>query len=127
VARGAAHDADGVASTQDVDDAIVYGPGLRWAIMGVCLTFHLAGGDGGMRHMLRQFGPALQLPWTHMDAPPLTDDLIDRMVAGTQEQSKDRSIRELENLRDDCLVEILRVLKKHGYGAGRTSFEAADT
>ena len=57
---------DGVASTQDVDDAIVYGPGLRWSFMGVCLTFHLAGGQTGMKHMLEQFGPALKLPWTKL-------------------------------------------------------------
>ena len=115
---------DGVATTQDIDDAIVYGPGLRWAIMGVCLTFHLAGGQQGMRHMLEQFGPALQLPWTHMKAPELTDTLIDRMVTGTQAQASDRSIQELERLRDNCLIEILEVLKRHSYAAGNTAFRA---
>ena len=38
---------DGVATTAELDDAIVYGPGLRWAAMGTNLTFHLAGGEGG--------------------------------------------------------------------------------
>ncbi len=56
--------AEGVASTEEIDDAVIYGPGLRWAIMGTCLTFHLAGGEAGMRHMLEQFGPALELPCT---------------------------------------------------------------
>ncbi|MDE0310070.1 MAG: 3-hydroxyacyl-CoA dehydrogenase NAD-binding domain-containing protein [Acidiferrobacterales bacterium] len=116
--------ADGVASTKDIDDAIVYGPGLRWAIMGVCLTFHLAGGDQGMRHMLHQFGPALKLPWTHMEAPELTDDLIDRMVSGTQTQAAGRSIRELEQLRDNCLIEILEVLNRYEFAAGNTQFKA---
>ena len=116
--------ADGVASTQDIDDAIVYGPGLRWAIMGVCLTFHLAGGEQGMKHMLEQFGPALQLPWTHMDAPELTDELIDRMVSGTQAQAGDQSIQELERLRDGCLIEILEVLNRYKYAAGNTPFRA---
>ncbi len=116
--------AEGVASTKDIDDAIVYGPGLRWAIMGVCLTFHLAGGEGGMRHMLEQFGPALQLPWTKLRAPELTEELIESMVQGTKEQAGDDSIKDLENLRDDCLIGILQVLKRHGYGAGCTSFEA---
>lgn len=119
--------ADGVASTQDIDDAIVYGPGLRWAIMGVCLTFHLAGGEQGMRHMLEQFGPALQLPWTHMDAPELTDELIDKMVSGTQTQAGDRSIQQLERLRDNCLIEILEVLNRYSYAAGTTRFKAEST
>ena len=113
--------ADGVASTKDIDDAIVYGPGLRWAIMGVCLTFHLAGGQDGMRHMLEQFGPALELPWTHMKAPELTDKLIDRMVDGTQSQAENQSVQELEQLRDNCLIEILQVLKKYDYSAGQVN------
>ena len=111
--------ADGVASTKDIDDAIVYGPGLRWAIMGTCLTFHLAGGNEGMRHMLEQFGPALELPWTHLKAPELTDELIDRMVAGTKEQAIGYSIPELEQLRDNCLIEIMQVLNKYNYAAGQ--------
>ena len=115
---------DGVASTKDIDDAIVFGPGLRWAIMGVCLTFHLAGGEQGMKHMLEQFGPALKLPWTHLTAPELTPALIDRMVDGTREQAGERSIRELERLRDNCLIEILDVLQKYQFSAGNTRFRS---
>ena len=118
---------EGVASTKDIDDAIVYGPGLRWAIMGVCLTFHLAGGEQGMRHMLRQFGPALKLPWTHMEAPELTDELIDRMVEGTESQTDSHSIRELEQLRDDCLIDILDVLNRYQYSAGTTKYRSKDS
>ena len=118
--------ADGVASTQDIDDAIVYGPGLRWAIMGICLTFHLAGGEQGMKHMLEQFGPALKLPWTHMEAPELTSELSNRMIQGTKEQSKGIPIRELEQLRDNCLIEILEVLKKYDYAAGTTQFSSPE-
>ena len=66
---------DGVATTEEVDAAIVYGPGLRWALMGPFLTLHLAGGEQGMRHMLAQFGPALKLPWTKLVAPELTEEL----------------------------------------------------
>ena len=116
--------ADGVASTKDIDDAIVYGPGLRWAIMGVCLTFHLAGGEQGMKHMLEQFGPALQLPWTYLQAPELTDELSARMIAGTDAQAKGQSVQDLERLRDNCLIEILDVLSKYDYSAGSTNFRA---
>jgi len=74
---------DGVATTGELDDAIVYGPGLRWAAMGTNLIYHLAGGEPGMRHMLAQFGPCLKWPWTRLEAPDLTESLIDRMVEGT--------------------------------------------
>jgi len=109
-----------VATTGELDDSIVYGPGLRWAAMGTNLIYHLAGGESGMRHMLRQFGPCLKWPWTKLEAPQLTDGLIDRMVAGTEAQAAGRSIRELERLRDDYLVAIQQVLREYNIGAGAT-------
>jgi carnitine 3-dehydrogenase len=111
---------DGVATTGELDEAIVYGPGLRWAAMGTNLIYHLAGGETGMRHMLRQFGPCLKWPWTRLEAPELTEELIDRMVAGTQAQAAGRSIRALERLRDEYLVAIQQVLRQYDIGAGTT-------
>jgi len=110
---------DGVATTRELDEAVHYGPGLRWAGMGTNLTFHLAGGEGGMRHMLGQFGPALKLPWTKLEAPDLTEDLIEVMAAGCEEQAEGRSMAELERLRDDYLVNVMRSLRPLGLGAGR--------
>ena len=104
---------DGVASTQDVDDAIVYGPGLRWSFMGVCLTFHLAGGQTGMKHMLEQFGPALKLPWTKLKAPKLDAKLKKLMISGTKKQSGKYSIKDLEVQRDIFLIEIMKTLNKY--------------
>ena len=111
--------AEGKATTGELDDAIIYGPGLRWAGMGTNLTFHLAGGDEGMAHMLRQFGHALQLPWTKLQAPELTEDLIAAMVEGTSEQADGRSIAELERLRDDYLIAIMKALRAVDLGAGK--------
>jgi len=111
---------DGVASTGELDESIVYGPGLRWAAMGTNMIYHLAGGESGMRHMLAQFGPCLKWPWTKLEAPELTEQLIDRMVAGTKEQAAGRSIRTLERLRDDSLVAIQQVLRQYDIGAGAT-------
>jgi carnitine 3-dehydrogenase len=111
---------DGVATTGELDDSIVYGPGLRWAAMGTNLIYHLAGGESGMRHMLQQFGPCLKWPWTRLEAPDLSEQLIDRMVEGTQAQANGRSIRELERLRDDYLVAIQQVLRQLNIGAGST-------
>jgi carnitine 3-dehydrogenase len=111
---------EGVATTGELDESIVYGPGLRWAAMGTNMIYHLAGGEAGMRHMLAQFGPALKWPWTKLEAPELTDRLIDSMVEGTQAQAAGRSIRELERLRDDYLVAIQQVLRQYDIGAGST-------
>jgi carnitine 3-dehydrogenase len=113
--------ADGVATTAEIDDAIRFGPGLRWAFMGTSLIYHLAGGDQGMRHMLAQFGPALKLPWTKLEAPELTDELIGRMADGTMEQAAGRSIKELERYRDDALISIQETVRqvkaRHGMAA----------
>ena len=111
---------DGVATTGELDESIIYGPGLRWAAMGTNLIYHLAGGESGMRHMLAQFGPCLKWPWTKLEAPELTEELIDRMVEGTERQAAGRSIRELERLRDDYLVAIQQVLRQYDIGAGAT-------
>jgi carnitine 3-dehydrogenase len=111
---------EGVATTGELDESIIYGPGLRWAAMGTNMIYHLAGGEAGMRHMLAQFGPALKWPWTKLEAPELTESLIDKMVEGTQAQAAGRSIRELERLRDDYLVAIQQVLRQYDIGAGAT-------
>ncbi len=100
------------ATVQEIDEAIVAGPGLRWAIMGPGLTFHVAGGEGGMAHVLDQFGPALKWPWTRLEAPELTDDLRRRMIEGCEEEAGGRSIAELIRERDDTLIEILRTIER---------------
>jgi len=104
---------DGIATTEEIDAAVVYGCGLRWSLMGTFLTFHLAGGDAGMRHMLHQFGPALKLPWTKLVAPELTEDLIEKVVEGCEHQAAGRPVKELEKRRDDFLIDLLGLVKKY--------------
>ncbi len=104
---------DGFASTKDLDDAIIYGPGLRWSLMGTFLTFHLAGGKMGMSHMLDQFGPALKLPWTKLKAPILSKSLKKKIIDGTKIQSKNKSIKHLSNLRDNFLIDLQKLLEKY--------------
>ena len=104
---------EGFASTKDLDDAIIYGPGLRWSLMGTFLTFHLAGGEMGMKHMLEQFGPALELPWTKLKAPKLTNSLKKKIIEGTKIQSKKKSVKNLANLRDNFLIDLQKLLKKY--------------
>ena len=92
--------ADGVATVEEVDDAIRFGAGLRWASMGTWLTYRIAGGEGGMRHFMAQFGPALQWPWTHLtDVPELTDELLDRVATQSDAQTGGASVRDLDRLR----------------------------
>jgi carnitine 3-dehydrogenase len=111
--------ADDVATASEIDDAVRLGAGLRWSFMGSFLTYRAAGGEAGMRHFLEQFGPTLEWPWTKLtDVPELSDDLIEKLVAQSDAQAAGRSARELEQLRDDCLVSVLQGLRANRYGAG---------
>ncbi|MEX2648308.1 MAG: L-carnitine dehydrogenase [Alphaproteobacteria bacterium] len=106
---------DGIGTTEEVDDAIRFGPGLRWAFMGSFLTYHLAGGDAGMAHFIEQFGPALELPWTNHKGPPMTRELADKLVAGTRAQAAGLSVKEIERKRDDVLLGIMELLNERWY------------
>src|SRR4051794_36393511 len=114
---------DDVATVQEIDDAIRLGGGLRWSFMGSFLTYRIAGGEAGMRHFMEQFGPSLKWPWTKlMDVPDLDDTLLEKIVAQSDAQAGQVGIRELETLRDDCLVAVIQGLRTArdgaGYGAG---------
>ncbi len=110
---------DGVATAQQIDDAIRFGPGLRWSFMGTLLIYRIAGGEAGMRHFMAQFGPSLQWPWSKLtDVPELTDELLDTLVGQSDAQAAGVGLRELEALRDDCLISVMKGLRGVGYGAG---------
>ena len=104
---------EGYATTKDLDRAIEDGPGLRWSLMGTFLTFHLAGGKSGMKHMLKQFGPALKLPWTKLKAPKLSKKLSSRVIKGTKQQAKGKSVSAISNIRDEYLVNLQKLRKKY--------------
>jgi len=103
---------EGYASTKDLDRAIEDGPGLRWSLMGIFLTYHLAGGKAGMKHMLEQFGPALKLPWTKLKAPKLSKKLSSRVIKGTKQQARGKSVAMISNIRDEYLVNLQKLRKK---------------
>jgi carnitine 3-dehydrogenase len=101
----------GEATVQQIDAAITYGPGLRWAITGPGMNYHLAGGDGGMAHVLDQFGPSLKWPWTRLEAPELTAELREKLISGCEQEAAGRSIEEMIRARDAYLISILKVLR----------------
>ncbi|MFM7045292.1 MAG: thioesterase family protein, partial [Ilumatobacteraceae bacterium] len=105
---------------EEIDDAIRFGPGIRWSFMGTFLIYRIAGGEAGMRHFMAQFGPSLKWPWTKlMDVPELDDALLEKIVSQSDDQAGPASIRELEALRDDCLVSVIQGLRTRDYASGR--------
>lgn len=112
---------DGIATTEEIDDAVRFGFGLRYAQMGVFDTYRVAGGEAGMRHFMAQFGPCLSWPWTKLTAvPEFTDELVDLIAGQSDAQSGHLSIRQMERIRDDNLIAILHGLKGNNWGAGKT-------
>jgi 3-hydroxyacyl-CoA dehydrogenase len=107
--------ASGVASVADVDTAISEGPGLRWALMGPHLTFHLAGGVGGMAHFLDQFAGPMESWWRDLGEPHLADEVRKALTDGISEEANGRDIDTLAAARDKFLVDLL-ALKRKGSG-----------
>ena len=107
-----------VGTTGDIDDSIVYSAGMRWAFMGSFLTYHVAGGPGGMRHFISQFDPTLELPWTDLKFPKWNDTLEKNLIEGCEAQSAGQSVAEIEAKRNDILVDMMKLFKHHKVGAG---------
>lgn len=99
-----------MATVEEIDASVRYGPGLRWAIMGPLSVLHLGGGEGGMVHLIHQFGPSLKAPWTFLEAPELTDELANKVIDGCEQLTEGKPIRELEQERDDLLIQMIEML-----------------
>lgn len=103
--------ADGVATVADIDDALVNGPGLRWAVVGAHMGYHLGGGDGGIDHYLATLGPSQERRWASLGTPSLTPDVRAALVAGIAEEAAGRSVAELAAARDRATIAILNSLR----------------
>ena len=101
----------GIASVEDVDKAVCAGPGLRWAIMGPHMIYHLGGGEGGMDHFVDHFGPAVKTWWESMATwttlPPETKNVL---IEGLNKEMGDRSTADLNRWRDEKLIKMLEIL-----------------
>ena len=103
--------ANGEATPEDIDIALMNGPAPRMVSQGQCMAFHVACGAGGMATNLDQFGPALKLPWTRLEAPELTQELRDRMVDGCNAVAGDRHFADMAAQRDREIVAVLNALR----------------
>ena len=106
------------ATVDQIDTALINGPAPRMAFMGQCMAFHVACGEGGMATNLDQFGPALKLPWTRLEAPELTRELRDKMVDGCNQISAGRDFREMAAERDKGIVAILNAIQQSRANSG---------
>ncbi|GAC1494166.1 MAG: 3-hydroxyacyl-CoA dehydrogenase NAD-binding domain-containing protein [Acetobacteraceae bacterium] len=102
----------GVVNVADVDAAVCQGPGIRWAMMGPILTYHLAGGAGGLRYLLDHIA-VMQL-WPELGTPAMTPEFEQKLIDGVQEEVGGKSIPELAAWRDQTLVAVLRQLRGSG-------------
>ncbi|KPF67125.1 3-hydroxyacyl-CoA dehydrogenase [Bosea sp. AAP35] len=98
----------GVASVADIDAALCNGPGLRWALMGPHMTYHLGGGEGGIAGYLAHLGPSQVRRWESLGNPSLDAEVQAKIVAGVAEEAAGRSIAELEARRDEGLLALLK-------------------
>ncbi len=112
--REAVHLVDsGVASVEDVDIAVSYGPGMRWALMGPNLILHLAGGDGGIRHAIEHFGPALESWWADLGKQPnIAPETAEKLIDGVMAEAAGRSLEDLTQERDQLLISLLEMLAR---------------
>ncbi|EUB99355.1 3-hydroxyacyl-CoA dehydrogenase [Rhizobium sp. CF080] len=101
--------AEGIASVEDVDRAIRFGPGLRWAVDGPHMLYHLGGGEGGIAHYLKHLGPAQEARWRSLGNPSLTEDVQSLLIDGVMQEAAGRSIEELGARRDRLLIALLKV------------------
>lgn len=102
---------EGVASVEDIDAAIAYGPGIRWSLMGPHLTFHLAGGPGGIKNFVEHLGPPTASWWKDLGSPSLTDDVKQTLIEGVADEVAGKSVPELAATRDRRLMAVLKALK----------------
>lgn len=104
--------AEGVVSAADVDTALSWGPGLRWGLMGNMMLNHLGGGAGGIEHWFEQFAVPLAKSWDSLGSPTLTPEVQKILIDGVHAEVGDRTIRDLEQKRDDQLLGLLELRRR---------------
>jgi len=104
----------GVLSVADADDAVSWGPGLRWGVMGPSLQFHLGGGAGGIQHFIDHLLPAMEPLWKALGTPGLTPEFKQRLADGVRDEAAGRSVAQLAEAENEVIVGLLRLRAEHG-------------
>jgi carnitine 3-dehydrogenase len=104
----------GVLSVADADDAVSWGPGLRWGVMGPSLQFHLGGGAGGIQHFNEHLLPAMEALWKVLGTPGLTPAFKQKLADGVHEIAAGRSVAQLAEAENEALVGLLRLRAEQG-------------
>ena len=107
--------AEGIATVADIDKAITYGPGMRWALLGPHLTYHLGGGAGGYQAYLDHLGPTQEARWQELGSPSLSAEVKALLVAGLEKELAGQDQETLAQRRDDALVELFKLKQKYGF------------
>lgn len=107
--------ASGVASAEDIDAAMRWGLGPRWALMGSLMTFNLAGGEGGLESLLNRFADDIQKWWDSLEATKLTPEVRASLVEGARQIGAGISNREWELWRDNALIDFFQFRSTHPY------------
>jgi len=104
--------ASGVATVKDVDDALRFGPALKWAIQGQFTTFHTSGGAGGLDGFLKHFASGIAGRWATMTTPDLADEALQAKLAAQVSEAHDgRSVTEIAMRQDIMLADLIRLLE----------------
>jgi hypothetical protein len=111
----------GVLSVADADDAVSYGPGLRWGVMGPSLQWHLGGGAGGIKHFMEHLMDPLAAMIKVLGAPDITDELKQTIIDGVLQEAANRSVDQLAQKENEVLLGLLKLRSKHGLAPGRTA------
>ena len=104
--------AEGIVSAADVDTALSWGPGLRWAIMGNMMLNHLGGGRGGIEHFFQQFAGPTTAWWKTLGSPVLTPEVQKKLIDSVHAEIGSRTIAELEAERDEVLLGLIALRKR---------------
>src|SRR5215475_1380399 len=99
----------GVLSVADADDAVSWGPGLRWGVMGPSLQFHLGGGTGGIKHFMEHLMDPLAGMIKTLGTPDITPDLKRTIADGVLQEAGDRSVEQLAHEENETLVGLLHL------------------
>jgi 3-hydroxyacyl-CoA dehydrogenase len=104
----------GVLSVADADDAVSWGPGLRWGVMGPSLQWHLGGGAGGIQHFMEHLMDPMAVMFKALGNPEVTPALKRTIADGVLQEAGNRSVEQLAQEENEMLIGLLRVRTKRG-------------